>query len=509
MQNSDDEADELRRFLPAGFGKQTAKHDPEPFLKKCLRKDYIERINKETEKNSGDDSSSDDELEDLPISHDLLLKEHNKIISALAIDSSGVRLATGSHDFNLDIWDFSGMNPLHLRPFRSLEPTESHLVRALDFYPGSGDLLLTATTSSQAKLYTRDGIEMGECVRGDMYIRDLNNTSGHLAEITAASFHPSSSAERFATGSVDGTIRIWDVNKYRRTQDHVIIVKPSRLNPRVKPRVSSMSWRPVDGKYIAGVSTDGSLSYWSASGPYSRPVASIPDAHVAESWTSSVLYADENTIVTRGSDLSGGCVKLWDVRSFKSPVLIRSGLLNSIPETNIDLSPDGRYLVTGTSSFDSSSKGHVHILDKSDLSTVTQLALDDSTQFGDAEQKQPSASLSPVTVKWSSTLNQIIVGSTTGSVHVFFSRGVSRRGAISVLEKPPKVRHIDDDITADIDLVAASVGQEGQQSSGASRRKTQAKLQNPEMPVARRMHGEVRVVDYDEPEVKQKKRRIL
>ena len=54
----------------------------------------------------------------------------------------------------------------------------------------SGDAFLAVTGSPQPKVYDREGKEQGEFVRGDMYIRDMKNTKGHVSGCTGGSWHP-------------------------------------------------------------------------------------------------------------------------------------------------------------------------------------------------------------------------------------------------------------------------------------------------------------------------------
>jgi hypothetical protein len=42
----------------------------------------------------------------------------------------------------------------------------------------------------QAKLYDRNGLALGETMRGDMYIRDQKNTKGHVTGLTCGQWHP-------------------------------------------------------------------------------------------------------------------------------------------------------------------------------------------------------------------------------------------------------------------------------------------------------------------------------
>lgn len=90
---------------------------------------------------------------------------------------------------------------------RTLTPHDGHPVFAVSWSP-SGDAFLSVDGSSQAKVYDRDGKERGETVRGDMYIRDMRNTKGHISGLTGGCWHPT---DKFTamTCSEDGTIR-WD-----------------------------------------------------------------------------------------------------------------------------------------------------------------------------------------------------------------------------------------------------------------------------------------------------------
>jgi len=55
----------------------------------------------------------------------------------------------------------------------------------------------------QAKVLDRDGSELIECVKGDQYIVDMQQTSGHTASLSHGQFNPKQK-NIFLTSSDDG-----------------------------------------------------------------------------------------------------------------------------------------------------------------------------------------------------------------------------------------------------------------------------------------------------------------
>ena len=60
----------------------------------------------------------------------------------------------------------------------------------------AGDAFLVVTGSSQPKIFDRDGHELGQSVKGDMYIRDLKNTKGHQYRCCSGQWHPTDKYEK-------------------------------------------------------------------------------------------------------------------------------------------------------------------------------------------------------------------------------------------------------------------------------------------------------------------------
>jgi WD40 repeat protein len=165
-------------------------------------------INKEhtVERGAGADSGEDDEDDDepesdpFPISHEVILKDHEKVVSAFAIDSAGARIATASHDYDVKLWDFGGMDH-RMKPFKSFEPAGNYQVGSqswIGYMSGGWAKLIWAFTVSsqihdvafspdnqsllvingytQPKLYTREGEDGVVFNKGDPYIHDMRHT---------------------------------------------------------------------------------------------------------------------------------------------------------------------------------------------------------------------------------------------------------------------------------------------------------------------------------------------
>ena len=115
---------------------------------------------------------------------------------------------SGSLDYSMKMFDFGGMDQRH-RSFRSVEVDENHPVLFVSHSP-SGDKLIVATGSCMPKIYDRDGTLLLTFVRGDMYLRDLSNTKGHIMEVSCVAWHPKDKNLVMSTG-FDGTLRLWDI----------------------------------------------------------------------------------------------------------------------------------------------------------------------------------------------------------------------------------------------------------------------------------------------------------
>lgn len=222
-----EEDEALKQFLPNGFGKHTKETDVAGQVEKSKRsantvtKDATRAEVKPNYDSSDDNDSDDDSGEDdeFPVSHELVLKTHERPITTLTVDPSGSRFITGSTDCTIKFHDFASMTPNTLHAFKSLDPTatkasastETHPIHHVEFNPNSPSSVLVISATPQAKIFSRDGEELKEFVKGDMYLRDMHNTKGHISAITTGTWHPIN-RDLCITAGTDSTLRIWDVN---------------------------------------------------------------------------------------------------------------------------------------------------------------------------------------------------------------------------------------------------------------------------------------------------------
>ncbi|KAI4177664.1 MAG: hypothetical protein LQ343_000127 [Gyalolechia ehrenbergii] len=463
-----EEDDALKAFLPNGFGKQEAKANKTLQIERSKRPrqeqhtlgnnqrdeqagnglseaggndDDVHDEEDEDDDDDDDDDKDSDEEDEYPVSHELVLKTHERSITSMTLDASGSRLITGSTDCTVKFHDFASMTPTTLRAFKSVDPTasktsassETHPVHHVQFNPVSPSTVLVISAIPQAKLLSRDGEPIAESVKGDMYLRDMHNTKGHISEITTGTWHPTD-RDLCVTAGTDSTLRIWDCS-VRMAQRDVIVHKSKAAGSAGRTRMTAVAWGASpqgNSSNLVAAALDGSLVMWSGNGPYTRPSAEIRDAHQRDAWTGGLdISSDGRTVVTRGGD---DTIKLWDTRKFKSPISTAShpSTTSQYPTSSINFSPTSTSIITG------SPTGSLHILNPATLKPdlITPIT--------------PNSPL--ISLLWHPKLNQILTGSANAETHVLYNPTLSTRGAATVMSRAPKRRHIDDDPNVTTDL---------------------------------------------------------
>lgn len=432
----------LRQFMPTSFGKQDRTANIEAQIELSRRKVFSEENKRKKNKRDDDSDDSDEDSDDsddedeYPVSHELIVKTHEKAVTTTTLDPSGNRLITGSNDCTIKFHDFSSWSPTTVRAFRSVNPTatkgpssvEPHPINQVLYNPIYPSQVLVVTGTPQAKLFNRDGEPLMTTAKGDMYLRDMHHTKGHTAELTMGAWHPTR-RDIFVTTGADSTLRLWDVNGISNQKD-VIVHKGKTPGSGGRSRMTAVAWG--SNNVLVSAALDGSLVMWAGDGPYNRPVAEVDDAHAQNTWTSGVDFSsDGRLVVTLGGDDS---VKMWDTRKFSKPVSTAQHPSNSslYHTSTVRFSPNSTSVLTG------SPTGDLHILNPATLKP---------------ELVTPITPGSPlITAFWHERLNQIITSSANAETHVLYNPKTSNGGAKMVMTKAPKRRHIDDDPNRTMDL---------------------------------------------------------
>ena len=310
-----------------------------------------------------------------------------------------------------------------LRSFRGLKPCESHVIRNLE-YSATGDKLLVVPGSSQAKILDRDGHAIYECRKGDPYAADVGRNVGHIGSLTSGCWHPKIKDE-FLTASADNSMRIWHPNKEKKSA-HLYVTK---YTIKTKSKKTGLKTIPTactyskDGLLVAATCQDGSIQMWDHRKTFVNVTLQVPDAHERGSESSCITFAyDNHHVATRGGDET---LKLWDIRYFKKPVHVATGLFSRFDLTECCFSPDNRMLVTGTSKGAKGSPAHLIFYDKATFEKVSDIEMDSHI----------------IRTRWHPKLNQLLVGSGDGVVKVYYDPLKSVNGAkLCVVRKKSKIK---------------------------------------------------------------------
>lgn len=390
--------------VPANLSPESDKsEDSDGFIGPPVPKEYSANNSDSSDSEEGSASEDEDPIKDIPITDKVSLTHGNKPVVAVAIDSSGSRLATGSVDYDVRFWDFAGMDRT-LQSFRTLTPCGNNPIKCLD-YSSTGDAVLVVSGMSQAKVLDRDGHELIECVKGDQYVTDMARTKGHIAPLTSGCWHPRT-REEFLTSSEDSTCRIWDVKEQNK---HKSIIKCRAKNGlKTSPMTCAYS---RDGNLIACACLDGSIQMWDHRRMFVNTSHLVREAHVYGSETSCIAFSYASTLLaTRGGD---GTLKLWDLKAFKKPIFTAENLFSRYNSTNCMFSPNDSLIVTGVS------------MDKGD--TGGKMLFFDSKNFNLVREEIVTNS-HVIRTLWHPRLQQIFVGCGNGEVKAYFGEK-SGRGA--------------------------------------------------------------------------------
>lgn len=270
------------------------------------------------------------------------------------------QFAVGTTDRRLSLYDFGGLTTG--RPFRKITPSPGYWPVAIVF-SNSGDRMLVGLNSPQPVVYWREGEQVIQFVRGDMYVTDQAKTSGHTAAVTDVDWHPLK-RDVVVTGSTDGSARLWNVVKGK-TQFKMLVADKvfSAKNERgQRTGVTVVRFHP-GGREVAIGTSCGSVQIWRWDRSSGRPERVAFVLHGKENPVSSLEYnVDGSKLVTRSS--ADDTMKVWNAQRLSrsaEPLSICADVTSSHDKANVAISPDSNY-ICATYMFDISRQGTNQVL---------------------------------------------------------------------------------------------------------------------------------------------------
>jgi WD repeat-containing protein 70 len=369
----------------------------------------------------------------LPVTQTFVIEsesDRRNAVTALAVDPSGSRFVVGTSDNKLRFYDFAGMDQGRRDSFRCVIPDDGHWPVACAF-SNTGDRIIVGTGSVQPVVLDREGHEVMQFVRGDMYVTDQTKTIGHTAGVVAVDWHPLE-REWVLTASLDGSARLW--NLQGRTQFKKLVcdkVFSAKNDKGQRTAVTAVSFHPGGREFVLGTAC-GSIQIWSCSRLSSRPERVIFTAHGKGHSVAALTYnVDGTRVASRGVD--DDHAKVWNATRLNRsslPVVTCRDAGSSHDLANTAFSPDGKVLCLGVSENKMVHGKRQEVARLNFYNTDEEKAEVSPILSLDAE-----ANCSPIIVKWHPRVSQIFVGCSDGRTLVLFDPKLSTKGALSASSK--------------------------------------------------------------------------
>ena len=275
------------------------------------------------------------------------LREGEGRVSAVAFGPRGERLAAGSTDGLVTVWDVA---------------TGRTLARLI----GHEDAIYAVAFAPQAALLASSSADMTVRIWDAVQGTELRALHGHDGVVTSLAFGPDGTT--LASGSSDMTVRIWDMATGTVTGT---LVEPNGA-------IDCLAWSP-DGSILATGSGDDSITLWdptsgrklrtlSGHGDFITSLAFSPDGLrlasgsadttsriwivsngvleftlASEQYVSSVAFSTDGALLASGAE--DNTIRLWDTASGEEVSRLRG---HEGPVSCVAFSPDGLRLASGS-----------------------------------------------------------------------------------------------------------------------------------------------------------------
>ncbi|KAJ5101029.1 hypothetical protein N7456_007081 [Penicillium angulare] len=234
------------------------------------------------------------------------LEGHSRSVNSIAWSPDGSRLASGSADKTVRIWDSA--------TGQSLSTLEGH-IHSVNSVAWSPDGSRLASGSSDNTVHIWDPTTT----------RSISTLEGHIHWVNSIAW--SLDGSRLASGSADKTVRIWDPA----TGQSVSILEGHGH------WVNSIAWS-LNGSRLASGSTNKTVRIWD---PATGQSVSILEGH-GHSVNSIAWSLDGSRLASGSADKT---VRIWDPTTGQSMSALEG---HSSSVTSITWSPDGSQLASGS-----------------------------------------------------------------------------------------------------------------------------------------------------------------